>query len=100
MTNPNGKALDDGMGYPWCDDLHTWWELSYAHWLTIPRIAMMSMPAKWRDQMAALLNELDDTLDWRPKDGMYFVTFRKKGKMARLPIDTSYRRAKLWEHKK
>jgi hypothetical protein len=59
-----------------CDpshELECWWELSYAQFLTIPRVAMQSMPTAWQDQMAGLLNELDSRIDWRPKSGRYHV---------------------------
>lgn len=57
ITTPGNDALDE------------WWELSYAHYLTIPRCVMQSMPDDWKSKMAALLSELDATIDWRPRDG-------------------------------
>lgn len=65
--NTNGKGANK---------LHTWWELSYAQYLTIPRTAMQSMPDKWQGKMAALLNELDERLDWRPEQGCYWVRLK------------------------
>lgn len=41
--------------------LSCWFELSYASFLTLPRIAMEAMPPEWQGKMADLLNELDDT---------------------------------------
>lgn len=62
---------------PGKDALHLWWELSYAQYLTIPRSVMQSMPDKWQSKMASLLNELDETIDWRPKnDTCYYVSLR------------------------
>lgn len=55
------------------NDLESWWSLSYAQFLTIPRVAMQSMPTVWQDKMAALLNELDARIDWRLKKGTYHV---------------------------
>lgn len=61
-----------------CDqDIHAWFELSYAHFLTIPRSVMQEMPADWQHRMAECLEELDATYDWRPKDGSYWVTLRR-----------------------
>ena len=57
--------------------LHGWWELSYAQYLTIPRSVMQSMPADWQEKMAALLYQLDEDIDWRPKDACYFVTLNR-----------------------
>jgi len=41
--------------------IHDWFEISYAHYLTIPRLVMESMPAEWQEKMVALLQEMDDT---------------------------------------
>lgn len=45
------------------DDLHLWWELSYATFLTLPRILMQEMPDDWQQRMAQLLNEYNETWD-------------------------------------
>lgn len=74
-----------GRGY---QKLHGWWELSYAHYLTIPRSVMQAMPDEWQSKMADLLEELDETLDWRPKDGAYWVKLKDgNGKYATDPFD-------------
>lgn len=80
------------------DDLHTWWELSYAQYLTVPRLAMMSMPSEWRNKMAALLKELDETIDWRPENGRYYCYLRVNGKFTKDPL-SNYRRGKYLENK-
>jgi len=61
------------------EQLHLWWELSYAQYLTVPRSVMQSMPDEWCGKMAALLKELDETIDWRPKEGCYKVELREFG---------------------
>ena len=49
---------------------------------------MCSMPDKWQRQMAALLEQLDDTFDWRPKEGRYWVRLKDaKGRFADAPLD-------------
>ena len=42
------------------DKLSCWFELSYASFLTMPRVAMQAMPDEWQSNMADLLNEVDD----------------------------------------
>lgn len=37
---------------------------------------MQSMPDEWQGKAAALLAELDERIDWRPKTGRYFVELR------------------------
>jgi hypothetical protein len=53
-----------------------WFELTYAQYLTIPRSLLQAMPPKWQRRFVACLNELDDTFDWRPEDGRYWVELR------------------------
>lgn len=68
--------------------INTWFGLSYAHWLTVPRLILESMPDKWKKQMAKLLQEMDDTFDWRPENGRYYVTIRdNNGKFHKLDED-------------
>lgn len=51
------------------DRLWLWFELSYAGWLTIPRVLLHEMPDEWQDKMAALLEEYERTFSNFP-DGM------------------------------
>lgn len=68
-------------------DIHLWFELTYAQYLTIPRSVLEAMPDEWQEKMAALLDELDDTFDWRPKEGRYWVQLRDgKGRYAEDPL--------------
>lgn len=67
---------------PTCDEmagetlLSRWFGLSYAQFLTVPRLVMEAMPPAWQARMAKLLDELDGTFDWRPKEGAYWVRLR------------------------
>lgn len=56
--------------------IHDWFELTYAQYLTVPRSIMQRMPVAWQQQMAQLLAELDETFDWRPHEGRYWVELR------------------------
>jgi hypothetical protein len=58
------------------EPINEWFELSYAQYLTVPRLVMQSMPLKWQYRMAALLQEMDETFNWRPKQGRYWVQLR------------------------
>jgi hypothetical protein len=40
--------------------LWQWFGLSYASWLTLPRVLMCQMPDEWQGQMAKLLNEIQE----------------------------------------
>ena len=68
--------------------IHNWFELSYAQFLTVPRLVMESMPLAWQKKMAKLLTELDATLDWRPKEGRYWVRLRdENGRFCHAPLN-------------
>ena len=66
------------------DKLWDWFSLSYASWLTLPRVMMHEMPDEWQMQMAELLNEWDETWD---SDELPepFVTARKNSKFTKWP---------------
>ncbi len=67
--------------------IHGWFELSYAQFLTLPRLVMENMPFEWQEKMRDLLEELDDTFDWRPKEGRYWVKLRdSKGHFCDAPL--------------
>lgn len=58
------------------EPVHHWFELSYAEYLTIPRSALQSMPQEWQARFVLCLMELDNTIDWRPANGQYWVQLR------------------------
>lgn len=67
--------------------IHEWFELTYAQYLTVPRLVMDSMPVQWQGQMARLLREMDATFDWRPKQGRYWVRLRDEaGRFCDAPL--------------
>ena len=49
--------------------IHQWFELTYANYLAIPRSVLQSMPDEWQRKFVLLLDELDETIDWR-RDGL------------------------------
>ena len=63
-------------GYVVDGAIHSWFELTYAQYLTIPRTALQSMPLEWQDRFVRCLEELDVTLDWRPEGGRYWVKLK------------------------
>lgn len=83
------------------DAIHHWFELSYAQYLTIPRSALQSMPDEWQSEFVALLEELDETIDWRPKEGRYWVQLKdKKGRYVADPLMDYERGRRRLERKK
>ena len=85
------------MCHNYAQPIHDWFELSYAQFLTVPRLAMESMSLKWQYKMAKLLQEMDDTFDWRPKEGRYWVRLRDaNGRFCNAPL-ANYRHGSI-EH--
>lgn len=66
--------------------IHDWFELTYAQYLTIPRTALQSMPLKWQERFVKCLEELDNSIDWRPKHACYWC-FLKDNKTGRFIDD-------------
>lgn len=72
-------------------DLHGWWQLSYAAFLVLPRALMQEMPDDWQRDMARLLREYDATWTNQPP---IETTVRavENGKLVRMPdVFTNYR---------
>lgn len=44
-------------------DLHTWFGLSYAAFVVMPRVAMMQLPKEWQEKMSELLHQYDETVN-------------------------------------
>ena len=67
--------------------LHEWFGLSYAQFLTVPRLVMENMPLAWQENMKELLEQLDETFDWRPEEGRYWVRLKKgDGRFTNAPL--------------
>lgn len=79
--------------------IHGWFSLSYASWLTVPRLVMQSMPSEWQAKMVALLDEMNETFDWCPEGADYRVMERcEDGKLRRPDLELcDYRRGSV-EH--
>jgi hypothetical protein len=58
------------------EPINLWFELSRAQYLTVPRSVMQAMPVDWQLRMAECLDQLDATIDWRPKEGRYWVKLK------------------------
>lgn len=65
-------------------DLDEWFELSYASFLTLPRVLMNAMSGRWRKTMAMLLQEYDEAYPNRPHIGTR-VQATKHGKLIKMP---------------
>ena len=65
-------------------DLACYFGLTYASWLTLPRVLMESMPEEWKRSMATLLNQYDDAYPNQPSYGTT-VRVTVDGKMVRTP---------------
>lgn len=59
-------------------ELWTWFGLSYASFLVLPRVLMHEMSIEWQDKMAALLHEYDETFDTSPVCHSVIVSAKDK----------------------
>ncbi len=59
------------------------------------------MDEDWQCALAALLDELDETMDWRPKEGRYWVTLKdSKGRYVADPLQDYERGRRVIEKRK
>lgn len=61
-----------------------WFGLSYASFITIPRVLAHEMPDKWQRQMAKLLEEYDETWNGEELPSPY-VSARQDNKFTSWP---------------
>lgn len=75
------------------DKLLTWFSLSYASWLTLPRVLMEDMPDEWQSKMADLLNEYDERFPNQPELGTRVQITGDNGRLVKTPHELiNYRR--------
>lgn len=79
-----GGSVPESTDHDATADLSCYFGLTYASWLTLPRVLMESMPERWKQSMARLLNEYDDAYTNQPAYGTT-VRVTKDGKMIRAP---------------
>lgn len=48
---------------PHVPKVHDWFGLTYASYLTLPRVILQSMPGEWQERFVACLNELNEEFD-------------------------------------
>lgn len=83
------KALGDWLANPHnggsTETLARWWGLSYASWLTLPRVLMQAMPDEWQERAGVLLEEYSSAFPNTP-DLTVGVTVRgPDGKLVTMP---------------
>ena len=67
------------------EDLACWFGLSYASFLTLPRVLMFAMPEEWQKKMALLLNEFDNEFPNTPDVGYRVQIIDTNGKLIPTP---------------
>ena len=67
------------------DDLSAWFGLSYASFLTLPRVFMEAMPDAWQGRMAALLNEYQSAFPNQPDLGTRVQVTDGDGRLVKAP---------------
>lgn len=67
------------------DKLQRWFNLSYASYLTLPRVLMEQMSVEWQDKMAELLFEYDEAYPEWPEGIGSRVQTTMHGKLVKTP---------------
>jgi hypothetical protein len=76
----------DGLERTGHEALWLWFGLSYASWLTLPRVLMHEMPDEWQKRMAELLREWDETWDIKKMPQLEMaVTMKHGGRFVKAP---------------
>lgn len=74
--------------------VHDWFGLSYAGWLTLPRVILQEMPGQWQRRFVGCLEELEDAFESMGCDDVDIeVQFKRNGKYVSAPPNVcQYRR--------
>ena len=83
-TSTTGRTDERATDEDSRDDLGCWFGLSYASWLTMPRVLMEAMPDEWQRKMARLLFEYDEAYPNQPDIGTR-VQVTAGGKLTKTP---------------
>lgn len=67
------------------ETLARWWGLSYASWLTMPRVLMQAMPAEWQERAGVLLAEYNAAFPNMPNYGTTVRATEPGGKLVAMP---------------
>lgn len=70
---------------PGYDALWLWFDLSYASWLTLPRVLMHEMPDAWQARMAVLLQEWHEHWDTHNTPRTRVQAVADDGRITRFP---------------
>lgn len=65
--------------------LWRWFGMSYASWLTMPRVMMHAMPDDWQDRMAALCEEWDEAWNSSNMPNTQVQAVGPRGKFTKWP---------------
>lgn len=82
------KALGDWLaaGNPsHGETLARWWGLSYASWLTLPRVLMQAMPDEWQERAGVLLAEYSAAFPVSPELTIGVTARGLDGKLVAMP---------------
>lgn len=67
------------------ESLARWWGLSYASWLTMPRVLMQAMPAEWQERAGVLLEEYCAAFPNTPDLYIHVTVSGPDGKRVAMP---------------
>jgi len=65
-------------------DINCYFGLTYASWLTIPRVFLEQMPLEWQHEFVKLLDEYEDSFKDQPDIGTR-VQITKDNKLVKTP---------------
>ena len=85
-TNANDADVPQvTINRPGYDALWGWFGLSYASWLTLPRVLMHAMSDEWQQKMADLLIEYQETFTNMPSLGTRVQITTESGVLTKTP---------------
>jgi hypothetical protein len=65
-------------------DVHTFFELSYANYLVLPRTLLQSMPEEWQERFVGMVQEMEAVFAHVPQAPAYLVTAAEEREVGAL----------------
>lgn len=69
-------------------DIHTWFSLSYAAYLVLPRSILQSMPDEWQERFVACLQEVEEAGYTCPTPGLTYSVNVRDNRTGRFEKDS------------
>ncbi len=85
--------------WPYCDEIHNWFELTYSSYAVIPRLLLDDLPEEMQQKFLEVMGFIEKHYNNETWISNYMVRGRAGGKFVTDPL-RDYRRGDIWQYRK